>query len=113
VGAFHRVSEVCPSRVAPHLLRLKVGAFHRVTKESESQNGAITVVITGNNRRERVSTTRTNLEPSESCLLPFTVEHRKTSVDCGLRNDRDNHLIVFAFVLSSLLLDMKKKYGKG
>jgi len=65
VGVFHRVSEVCPSAVAPHFLKLKVGAFHRVTKESESQNGAIMVVITGNNRGERVSTTRTNLEPSE------------------------------------------------
>jgi len=66
VVAFHRVSEVCPSGVASHLLKLKVGNFHRVTKESESQNGVIMVVITGNNRGERVSTTRTNLEPSES-----------------------------------------------
>jgi hypothetical protein len=66
VGAFHRISEVCPSGVAPHFLKLKMGAFHRVTKESESQNGAIMVVVTGNNRGERVSNTRTNLEPSES-----------------------------------------------
>lgn len=66
VGAFHRVSEVCPSGVAPHLSKLNVVAIHRVTKESESQNGAIMVLITGNNRGERVSPTRTKLEPSES-----------------------------------------------